>query len=77
MENQVNQIQNSDGTFQYLINGKIQHKNSKKDYSFCIVEVGAFSSSLKNIENQLSYLIKYGNPKSINFDNLEITKIQK
>jgi hypothetical protein len=77
MTTTVKQIKNSNGTFQYLVNDKIFHKISKKDYSYFLTEVSCFSTSLKNIQNQEKYWFKYGNPKSIDFNKMQIIEIEK
>lgn len=76
MKTQVKQIKNENGTFQYVINGKIIVKNSKKDYSFYLDEVGLFSSSIKSITSTKNYWLKYGN-NDVNKDNLNIIEITK
>jgi len=77
MENKVTQIKNTDGTFTYLVNGKLQIKNSKKDYNYFLSEVGVFSTSLNTMLNQEKYWVKNGNPKSMNLDKIKIVKIIK
>jgi len=77
MTTTVKQIKNLDGTFQYLVNDKVFHNISKKDYSYFLTEVSSFSTSLKSIENTEKYWRKYGNPKSIDFNEMQIIKIEK
>jgi hypothetical protein len=72
----VEQIKNENGTFSYLIDGRVFTKQSKRDYSYCLVEVGIFSSSLKSIQSAQSFWYKNGN-EGVNKDNLFISEIVK
>lgn len=72
----VTQIKNENGTFKYLVDGKVFFENSKKDYSYFLCEVGSFSNSLKSITNTQNFWIKNGND-SVNKKNLVIVKIEK
>jgi hypothetical protein len=71
----VKQVKNEDGTFTYLVNGKVFHKRSKKDYTY-FMPIGSFSSSLKSIEATQKFWINNGN-ESVNKENLKIILIEK
>ena len=73
---EVRQVVNENGTFSYLVNEKMHTKNSKKDYSFFLNSIGAFSSSLKGIEAQQKFWLKHGNEEVIN-NGLQIIQIIK
>ena len=72
----VKQIKNLDLTFTYLVNDLVHLKNSKKDYSFFLDEVGVYSNSISSIASQQKFWLKNGN-SSINRNNLNIIEIQK
>ena len=72
----VKQIKNDNGTFKYLVNGKVYLENSKRDFCYFLDEVGSFSTSLKSISNTQSFWIKNGND-SINKENLLIINIER
>jgi hypothetical protein len=72
----VKQIKNLDLTFTYLVNDLVHLKNSKKDYSFFLDEVGVYSNSISSIASKQKFWLKNGN-SSINRDNLNIIEIQK
>lgn len=74
--NKVEQIKNENGTFAYVFDGVIHTKQSKKDYSYCIPEIGSFSNSLKSIQSVQLFWYKNGN-EGVNKDNLQILQIVK
>jgi hypothetical protein len=76
MATTVKQIKNENGTFTYLVNNIVHTKNSKKDYTYFLDEVGSFSSSLKSISSTQTFWLKNGND-SVNKENLTIVIIDK
>jgi hypothetical protein len=72
----VKQVKNEDGTFSYLVGERVYIKSSKKDYSFFLTSVGAFSSSLRGIESQQRFWLKHGGEEVVN-KGLEIIQIIK
>lgn len=76
MKTQVKQIKNNNGTFQYLVNGVVYKKSSKKDYNYFLCEIGSFSNSIDSLNSIKSWYSQYG-IDTLNRDNMVIVKIEK